>query len=108
MLVEMLITTKTHTSRGETPLMYVLDGVLFPFEIFAENFNQEGLFTSFVLAFDIFFLDGLLYIVASHLSNELERIPGEFPKKYENRVMLPSHLSPFLSASRKLLPSVIV
>lgn len=42
MLVEMLVCdNKTNTSRGETPLMYFLDGVLFPFEIFAENFNEE-------------------------------------------------------------------
>ena len=41
MLVEMLIAIKTHASRSETLLLYVLDGVLFPFKISAENFNKK-------------------------------------------------------------------
>lgn len=33
---------RTNTyKRGKTPIMYVLDGMLFPFEIFAEYFDLE-------------------------------------------------------------------
>lgn len=41
MACRMLITSKNTHKRGETPVMYVLDEMLFPFEVLVENHSEE-------------------------------------------------------------------